>query len=421
MATQQREQPPDSPRLHVSFLGREYFGSRGSETFTVNSSLTALYDGWTLDLVVTADVNADIPALNVHRWVPIKLAHCDPLVDNGKPVPVLQGVCTRVEHLCSDGASILRLSGYDLGKLLDSCARPWLRLRGLSLGAIVDKLLDPSWQARNRSDDWGIRGVTGINRSRVNKLGERANFGRQAIQIDIAKTYVTLMPPMQVEVGETVADLIGRYARLTGLTTSQGSFVNVSSDGYVQIFNPDDYQNADPLYVLEDHLDERNVRIKRSSLVLDGEDLYSEYDCYGSVIAPPVNFSIDKLTNPNAGRFYGQSTQAILGTADGRINRRLTFSDPEQYKERYAQVRAEWRKDQSLYKEFAIQMTVQGHSMPGPDGKWRPLVEGNIAEVNSSRLGIKGRFMIENISKRQNGTVGTEADLTLRKLGLLGA
>lgn len=421
MAVQQRDREADSPRIHVSFLGREYAGAQGAETFSVTSTLTNLYDGWTLDLPITAEVNADIPALDLQRWIPIKLAHADPRVDGGKPVPLVMGVCTRVEHHCSDGASVLRLSGYDLGKLLDSCAKPWLRLRGLSLGAIVDKLLDPTWKARNRTDDWGIQGVTGLNRDRTTKLGQRASFGRQAVQIDVGKVYGQMMPPLQTEVGETVGDLISRYARLTGLTASQGSFVNVSSDGFVQVFNPDDYKDAEALYVFQDHLDERNVRVKRSSLILDGEDLYSEYDCYGSVIAPPQQYSQDKITNPNAGRFFGESKRDILGPQANRTFRRLTFADPEQYQQGFATVRADWRRRQSLYKEVAIQLTVQGHSMPGPDGKWRPLVEGNIAELDSTRLRIQGRFMLESVTKSQNANVGTESNLVLRKLGLLGA
>lgn len=421
MAVLQRDREADSPRLHVSFLGREYAGSQGAETFSVTSTLTNLSDGWTLDLPITADVNADLPGLNLHRFMPVKLAHADPRVDGGKPVPLVMGVCTRVEHHCSDGASVLRLSGYDLGKLLDSCAKPWQRLLGLTLGAIIDKLLDPSWRARNRTDDWGIRGVTGLNRDRVLKLGQRVSFGRQAVQIDIGKVYGQLMPPLQTEVGETVGDLISRYARLTGLTSSQGSFVNVSADGFVQVFNPDDYKDDAALYVFEDHLDERNFRVKKSSLILDGEDLYTEYDCYGSVIAPPQQFAQDKITNPNAGRFFGQSTQDILGPPGNRTYRRHTFSDQEQYQQGFARVRADWRRRQSLYKEFAVRLTVQGHSMPGPDGQWRPLVEGNVAELNSTRLRIQGRFMIEQVTKHQNATVGSESEVVLRKLGLLGA
>ena len=59
--------------------------------------------------------------------------------------------------------------------------------------------------------------------------------------------------------------------------------------------------------------------------------------------------------------------------------------------------------------------------MPGPDGKWRPIVEGNVAELNSTRLRQYGRYMVEQVVKRQNAHVGTECDVVLRKLGLLGA
>jgi prophage tail gpP-like protein len=422
MMVQQRDKEADSPRLHVSFLGREYAGAQGAETFNVTSTLTNLYDGWTLDLPIGPDgLHEDIPALNVHRWAPIKLAHADPRVDGGKPIPLVMGVCTRLEHHTSDGASVLRLSGYDLGKLLDSCAKPWQRLRGLTLGAIIDRLLDPSWLAKNRTDEWGFQGVTGLNRDRTIKLGQRASFGRQAVQLDVGKVYGQLMPPLQTEVGETVGEIDSRFARLTGITASQGSFVSVSADGWIQVFNPDDYKDADPLYVFEDHNDDRNCRVKKSSLILDGEDLYSEYDCYGSVIASPQQFSQNLITNPNAGRFFGKSTQDILGPPGNRIYRRLTFSDSEQYQQGFARVRANWRRLQSLYKEWSVQLTVQGHSMPGPDGKWRPIVEGNIAELNSTRLGIHGRFIIEQVVKRQNTPAGTEADVTLRKRGLLGA
>ena len=67
MAVIQRDREADSPRIHVSFLGREYSGAQGAATFNVVSTLTALYDGWSLELPITADVNADIPALNMQR------------------------------------------------------------------------------------------------------------------------------------------------------------------------------------------------------------------------------------------------------------------------------------------------------------------------------------------------------------------
>lgn len=418
----QRPRPPESPRVHVSFLGREYTGRQGAETFQVTSTLTNIFDGWTLELPIGPQGQLeDLPPLNLQRWIPVKLSLSDPEVDSGKPVPMLQGVITRVEHDCSDSASKLVLSGYDLGKLLDSAAKPWLRLRGVTFDKLIATLLDPSWLAANRTDGWGIQGITGLNRDRFIKRGKRVSQGRVAVEQEVNRKYFTFMPPLQTEVGETVYDIVSRAARLTGLTQSAGSFVSCSADGYVQIFNPDDYKNDDPLYVFEDHLDSRNLRVKRSRLLLDGEDLYTEYDCYGSVIVPPGAFKPDKITNPNAGRFFGQAVGSILGPSENKLFRRLTFSDPEQYQRGFAQTRAQWRQRQSLYKETSIVMTIQGFSMPGPDGVWRPIVEGNIAEVNSTRLRIQGKYIIEQVIKRQNATEGTVSEVTFRPLGLLGA
>ncbi len=423
----QRDREGVSPRLHVSFLGREYTGSNGAKTFNVVSTLTNCFDGFTIDLPITSDFNADIPDLNPHRWQPIVLQHADPQVGNGQPVPLVMGVCTRAEHITGDSASVLRLSGYDNGKLLDSCVRPWVRFRGLSLEGIINKLIDPSWRrAQGPTENgqllWGIQGVRGLNGDRTTKLGQKLNPGAAVIRANYNKAYGTILPPLQTEVGDSFYDIISRYARLTGITNSSGAFVNVSADGWIQIFNPDESAQDDPLYVFEDHDDDRNFRVKHSTLVLDGEDLNTAYRCYGSVIYPPQALPQDRIVNYNAGRFYGSAKGVALGDSSHPIERLLTFADPEQYQKGFAGARAQWRAKQSLYREVGIRLTVQGHSMPGPDGKWRPIVEGNICELNSTRLRRQGRYLIEQVVKRQaDAPMGTECDVLLRLPGLLGA
>jgi hypothetical protein len=60
--------------------------------------------------------------------------------------------------------------------------------------------------------------------------------------------------------------------------------------------------------------------------------------------------------------------------------------------------------------------------MSGFDGKWWPIVEGNICELNSICLKRKGRYLIEQVVKRQaDAPQGTESDVLLRLPGLLGA
>lgn len=424
----------DSPRLSVTFNGKEYSGANGPETFEVTSTLTNIYDGWTLDLPVGPQgLNEDIPALNIHRWAPIMINHADPRVDSGKPIPLVMGICTRVEHQTSANASVLRLSGYDIGKLLDSCVKPFIRLRGVDFGTLIDKLLDPSWRrapgpVTDTNTIWGIQGVSGLFRDQFTKLGKRVSNGRAEAQLNAGGTaYGSFVPPIQTEVGETVYSVLARYARLTGLTRSQGSFVSASADGYIQVFNPDDYKNNAPIYVFNDTMfndvnNHSNIRIENVSTVLDGEDLYTDYGIFGSVVQPPVILNPNKIVDPNFGRFSGQASNPnYLGDTVNRIRRSLTESDPEQYVPGFAEVRAGWRLKQSLYRERSYVLTVQGHSMPGPDGQWRPIVEGNIAQFYSTRHKVSGNFMIEQVIKRQNASVGTQAVVTLRQTGLLGA
>ena len=420
----QRDAQPESPRLHVSFLGREYTGARGSKSYTITSTLTNLYDGWTLDLpIVDGLVNDEIPGLLVHRWIPGVLSMADPAVDASKAVPVLQGVITRCEHHTSAEASVLRLSGFDLGKLLESCARPWLRLRGLTMGGVLDKLLDPSWRRQNRKDGWGFQGIRGLNGNRITKLGRNISGGRAQVQINLGAAFGTLIPPIQTEVGERVGDIVSRYARLTGITASTGSFVNVSADGFIQVFNPDDTKDDEPLYVFNYHNGQENTRIKSGSLIQDGEDLYSEYWCYSSIIQPPQALAANRQENFNAGRFraINNDNADLLGPPAAPIFRRLTFGDPEQYEKKFAQARADWRKRQSLYREKAVKFVVQGHSWAGPNKAPIPIVEGNIAEVNSDRLKVFERMIIESVVKRQSPDRGTETEITLHPRGLLAA
>lgn len=64
----EKQQPVESPRIHVSFLGREYTGRQGAETFQVTSTLTNIFDGWSLELPIGPQGQLeDLPPLNLQR------------------------------------------------------------------------------------------------------------------------------------------------------------------------------------------------------------------------------------------------------------------------------------------------------------------------------------------------------------------
>lgn len=393
------------PSLRAVFLGREF--SR-IVRFTLASSVTNIYDGWSFDL---SGADPDTIKLltqslqQLHRWVPITLYHSDPLVEAGTPLPAVQGLITRARLIDGSGPTTLALSGYDLGKLLDSCGPAWYRIRGHTWQQLLDKLLDPSWRAVTLAPEaWGFKGVRGID---VNK---RLKVGRVAAVQDYGKKYQEFMPPVQIAPGEVEYETLSRYARLTGYKGGSGSVVNVAADGWIQIFNPDDAANDAPLYTLNYTRDSRNQRIKGAELDLNGEGLYSNFEVYGSVIRMP--YKADSR-DPNAGKFHG-SAPALepLG-----VVRNFSTTDDEQYTPEYANARAAWRARQAEFYAWSLTYTIQGHSLPGPGGRWTPLVEGNIAEVEDVVRGIRDRLLVESVTRSQ-GAQGTTAQVVLRRRGL---
>ena len=106
------------------------------------------------------------------------------------------------------------------------------------------------------------------------------------------------------------------------------------------------------------------------------------------------------------------------------VERRLTFSDGEQYTQAMLDARTDWRRRMALYNEFNLIYEIQGHSMPGTgalSGRWIPLVEGNIVAVNDTRNKVQEKLIIESVTRTQGpAPTGTRCTVVLRKLGLLG-
>ena len=75
------------------------------------------------------------------------------------------------------------------------------------------------------------------------------------------------MPPLQTEVGETVGDVIARFARLTGLTSSTGLLSTSAPTASCRSSTPTTTRTRSR-FMSEDHNDERNFRVKHSSLIL---------------------------------------------------------------------------------------------------------------------------------------------------------
>ncbi len=417
-----------TPTLRVLLGGKEYYGKTGPKAWEVTQTLTNLFDGFFVELDNQDGRNNDLlEKQNPHRWQPITIQHVDPEVDNGRPRPFLMGVVTKLTQVTSDRETNLRLEGYDLGKLFDSMLpldskgrSAWYRIRGHTWQQLLDRCIDDSWKAPagptiSGDVQWGLKGV------RSGYLNRSVRVGRYGALQDYGKKYQEFMPPVQIEPGETVYDTLSRFARLTAYqpgTTGTGSFVRCSADGWVEIFNPDDNKDDPPLYTFEYHKDERNQRIKSGTILKDGEQLYTDYQLYSSVLRLPYK---PDSRDPNAGKFYETSSQpGYLG-----VNRVWTGSDAEAYTRAYGAARVDWKRRQALYSEVQLVYEVQGNSWPGAgalSGRMVPLCEGYVADVRDSRNRVNDKMLVESVTMRgYDQPQGSSARITLRRLGLLGA
>jgi hypothetical protein len=416
--TQTAEQTELSPRLKIRFLGNDY---TGINNFHVTGSVLDIYNGFSFDLPNPDNRVAEIIKAEPHRWHPIKIWHSDPLVNAGHPRPLLTGLVTGANLNVQPGSpSTLSLKGYDCGKLLDSCGPAWKRIQS-RWKQLVNTVIDKSWLHSQRTDDWGLKEVVDYD------LNRNIKKGRFAAQRAYTQQVEGYMPPLQIGVGESVYAALSRFARLTGYTEARpgGSIVNVSAEGHIQLFNPDDTAN-DPASYSIDLVN--NPRFKGAELILTGEPLRTSYAVFGSVIIPAQTPDSE---NPNEGKFYNASYSADHGQylGGGTIERSITASDGEAYTDARARARAEWMRRRAEFDAETIQITLAGHAVPaagnstfGPGGSWLPLVEGNIVDLNAPQLLRFGRHYLEAVDLYQRPPPqGTYAVLRLKKVGLLSS
>ena len=147
-------------------------------------------------------------------------------------------------------------------------------------------------------------------------------------EITIANNLNTraVMPKVMVQPGETVADILIRYAKL------EQRFINVTPDGDLCFFFPD--YTTPPQYVYnynwDDALAERN-NVEDGARDVDGSQVNNYLECVSSKL---YAMAIAETDNPMEGletgfaKHYNSSSDYFL--------RRLTFSDNESDMMRHA-------------------------------------------------------------------------------------
>jgi len=327
---------------------------------------------------------------------PFELYVSHPDVSAGRKIRKLKGLVTTRQVECSpDAGTKLTVGGADLGwHLLNNVAPLWLRLRGIRFKTLLERVLDPSWSFA------GVRTDNDTNRA--------LKLGRTGAVQQLSGSVSALIPPIQVEPGEMIADLLILYARRAR------QLVNVSSDGYLQIWTPQ--SNPTPLYSFHLHSEPARRQlnnIERATLYETIDSLYTEVVCVGTVVLPPNMVS---ATNPNEGRFRG-TYRAPDNARPLPFARRFTFSDGDQLTKDQATDRARWKAERGLFDAWQYTCQVKGHVQNGvffePDTG---------VDLHDTVNGVEGTYYVSAV--RYAGRVdppGQTTTLTCRKPGLLRA
>ena len=326
----------------------------------------------------------------------------DPDVANGIPIRSLKGLVTKIERTSDfEGGTQMTVTGADLGWHLTNNSAPlWKNLRGITFDSLLEKLIDPSW------------GIVGV---RDGNVGNRTiRQGRQApeVQIVAGGTVHTVAQWIVVEPGEMVADLIMRYARRFRL------LVNVSQDGYLQVWSPD-YSQA-PSYAFHHHAltdsDRRLNNVKKAKLIESIDGVFTDLTCVGTKVIPDQADNAGKggpagPVGPSFGHFRGDFHAEALPFV-----RRNIFTDSEPFGSDGALQRARWRYERGIFDSWTLEYEVTGHSQNG-----RFYVPDTMCEVHDSVHNVFGNYYISavRLERDQEKNGGTRARITIKRPNLL--
>lgn len=329
----------------------------------------------------------------------LKYYMANPFVLGGQKLLMMTGIVTNRRAYSNRNGTFVGVDGADLGwHLVNNDAPLWFRLRNTKWSQFLKKAIDSSW---------GFQGTRMENDS-----NRKLRLGRQDVVQQIQGSIDNFIPPIQVEVGDKVADLLILFAR------REKKLVNVSSDGYLQFWAPN--YNNQALYQFHYHRPDEGDRslknnVESASLTQSIDGLYTNVMCIGTVVRPP---DLTNSTNPNEGQFIGafQTPPFVSLNAPLPFNRRMAFSDGDQLTAAQAAARAQWKFQRGQFDSYIYEIEVKGHAQGGAY-----YVEDTMAEVDDTVHGVQGQFYVSKVRKAGTRDRGTRSILTLRKPKLLAA
>ena len=371
--------------LEVEFPGRKPWLIDEIKDFSYSSDMMAVGDQ--CSFTVVADSKGDtLRRLPLGALVRLRLNN--PAVNRGRWT--LKHLGRIVTRDASVGDGTIKVGSADLGWHLTSCHAPlYKRFRGLKLDQIVNPatgFIDPSF---------GFMGV----RADANALNRRLKQGRAAIQAQQLKVLDTLQV-FQVEPGESFFDCLTRYCQRENL------LINVSVDGFIQLWNPD-YERA-PLYSFE--VSDTRSNVSEARRHDEAGSRYTEVITVGEALA--LGIQLNDPNDPNATKRGGSyRAPSVLP-----FTNRHTAGDGEMLDSKMAAAAAEWRWKRGLFDSHYIEVKVPDHYQ---GGNWYESDE--LTDVKIPALSTEGRYYVQSVRCDSTVKDGDVTTLILRWPHLLSA
>jgi hypothetical protein len=323
----------------------------------------------------------------------------DPDVAAGKWCQTFKGRVLRMVHQSDEkrGSTIL-VEMMDLGWHLTRCkATPFTSTESGTIDQLIRKIIDPSW------------GLSSSAITHGNVKNRNLRQGRLGVELQFIPELQKQLILIQVEIGQTPMQILQTYAARIGL------LINVGVQGDIILFQPD-YKQQQPYDVVHFHKSTEGERFRNNvcgapTLDVSGEGLYTQVECYSTVVAPNITQQAQQQQNPNAqflSSSYSPSTNPCPFT---RIEH---FMDPEAIGDQMRKNRAIWKSQTDQFNSWSYTVQLEGHSSGGAFYSSDTMIG-----VSDTVHQVEGSFYIQKVRRWQTLEAGTRTQLTLRLPWLL--
>lgn len=409
------------PRLRIRLPA----GDDPFDTFTVSAGRKATASQPYIDVIpakewsITDDVLkvsdsasftvANIDGANNGKFTNGRLVWIDAADDGvagGQWTQIYTGRITRVESSSDvSGGSIIRVDCMDLGWHLTSCCGvPLQNTNKVKLGVLLTRLIDKTW---------GFKASAGAAQVTFgNVLNRSVKLGRQGVQRALPHNPEDILPPIQVEPGQTPWQILEEYFK------REGYLLNVGAHGDLVVFRPDYFQPSfyDSIEYHgsgEGNRSKNNV-VGRIALHDSIDGIYSETQCWSTVVAPTEARQQAIQQDPNASydmRNYKPPTNPLP------FYRLQAVVDGEAITDVMRRNRAIYAYQMGAFQSWTYECTVVGHSS-APKGStfgsafW---TSDTMVSVNDTINGpTSGMFYVQSVQRSMTMGEGARTKLTLR-------